>query len=115
MIATGSYLDKHQNEDMPLLEEGLFVTGPLALLLTFYEIKQFPAIALLPYAESSRTDPLAAAIAIEKINTITKLNVDTNKLLQDAEAIEKDLQEIITQTKEQTLDEKGERSRRLYI
>ena len=113
-VATSSFLDKTKL-DIPILEDGLFVTGPLALLLTYYEINDFPAIALLPYAESSRADPSAAAIAIKEINRFTELNIDTTKLIQDAELIEQNLQEIITQTKEQASEEKEHGTKRLYI
>jgi len=115
IIATSAFLDKYQNESLPILEDGLFVTGPLALILTFYEINNFPAIGLLPYAESSRVDPLAASQAIMKINELTSLNVNTTKLIQDAELIEQNLEEVITQTKDQQIDEKEQGSRRLYI
>lgn len=114
IIATTNYLEK--NADIKLiLEEGLFVTGPLALLLTYYEINNYPAIALLPYAESSRSDPMAAAHAIKIINELTNLNIETIKLIQDAEVIEKNLQDIITQTKDQNIEEKEHGTKRLYI
>ncbi|MHA1124459.1 MAG: proteasome assembly chaperone family protein [Candidatus Heimdallarchaeota archaeon] len=115
VIATTTFLEKYKNESLPILEDGLFVTGPLALLLTFYEINDFPAIGLLPYAESSRVDPLAASQAIMKINQLTSLDINTTKLIQDAELIEQNLEEVITQTKDQQIDDKEQGSRRLYI
>ncbi len=115
VIATSAFLEKYQDESLPILEDGLFVTGPLALMLTFYEINDFPAIGLLPYAESSRVDPLAASQAIKKINELTSLDIETTKLIQDAELIEQNLEEVITQTKDQQIDEKEQGSRRLYI
>ena len=42
----GSYLDK-----------GLFVTGPLALMLMYFDMMDFPACAILPYCERERPDP----------------------------------------------------------
>jgi uncharacterized protein len=114
VIATSAYLNENQI-DQPILEDGLFVTGPLALILTFFEVNNFPAIALLPYAESSRADPLAASKAVNLINKITNLNVDVEKLIQDAELIEKNLQDIITQTKDQDIEVKEQGNRRLFI
>ncbi len=115
IIATTAYQKKFETR-LPYLEDGLFVTGPIALMLTFYEVKKFPAIALLPYAESSRADPLAAAIAIKEINQITKMDIGVEKLIQDAEKIEQDLSEIILQTKEQQdIDTKDQGNKRLYI
>ena len=114
VVATSAYLESNDLE-LPLLEDGLFVTGPIALMLAYYEVKNFPAIALLPYAESSRADPLAASIAVELVNKVTKLKIDTNKLVQDAELIERNLQEVITQTKSQDVDEKEQGAKRLFI
>ena len=56
-----------------------------------------------------------AAVAIKEINQFTNLNIDTTKLIQDAELIEQNLQEIITQTKEQSTEEKEHGTKRLYI
>lgn len=114
VVATSAYLDKF-NISIPILEDGLFVTGPIAIILALYEVNNFPAIALLPYAESSRADPLAAATAIEAINELTNLNVNVNKLIQDAEKIELNLQDMITQTKEQDVEEKEHGTKSLYI
>ncbi|MBN1328554.1 MAG: proteasome assembly chaperone family protein [Candidatus Heimdallarchaeota archaeon] len=114
VIATTAYLENFNNK-LPVLEDGLFVTGPLALILTYYEVNKFPAIALLPYAESSRADPLAASYAIEAINEITNLSINTEKLIQDAEIIEKNLEDIIIQTKDQETGDKEQGNRRLYI
>lgn len=113
-VATTPFLENTKH-NIPLLEDGLFVTGPLALILAYYEINNFPAIALLPYAESSRADPSAAAVAVNKVNEITNLNIDTTKLIQDAELIEQNLQEIITQTKEQSVEEKEHGTKQLFI
>ena len=115
VIATSAFLKKYQSESLPILEDGLFVTGPLALILTFFEINDFPAIGLLPYAESSRVDPLAASQAIKKINELTSLDVNTTKLIQDAKLIEQNLEEVINQTKDQQIEDKEQGSRRLYI
>lgn len=114
IIATSSFLEENII-DLSILEDGLFVTGPLALILTYYEVNNFPAIALLPYAESTRADPLAASKAIDVINKIAYLNIDTEKLIQDAEFIEKNLQDVLIQTKEQEIDDKSQGNRRLFI
>ena len=115
IIATTTYQEKFETT-LPFLEDGLFVTGPIALMLTFYEVEKFPAIALLPYAESSRADPLAAAVAIKEINRLTNLGISVEKLIHDAEKIEQDLSEIIIQTKEQQeIETKDQGNKRLYI
>ncbi|MCC6013639.1 MAG: PAC2 family protein [Candidatus Verstraetearchaeota archaeon] len=85
---------------IPILEKGLFVVGPLAIMLSYFEINNFPAIALLPYANPARPDPMAAAIAIEFLNKITGLAIDTSQLISDAHKIEEEIQELIKQRQE---------------
>ncbi|MEM3670518.1 MAG: PAC2 family protein [Thermoprotei archaeon] len=73
------------------LEDGLFVVGPLALFMSMFEYNDFPAIAVLPYASRDRADPRAAAKAIEFINDIYGVDVNTEELIADAESIEEEL------------------------
>lgn len=89
-----------RNIDIPILEKGLFVVGPLAIMLSHFEINGFPAIALLPYANPSRPDPMAAAIAIEFINRLTGLSIDASQLISDAHKIEEEIQELLKQRQE---------------
>jgi uncharacterized protein len=97
VVPTGEMLKKAQENKLPLLEEGLQVFGPLALMLTHLEIKNFPAIAILPFAQRGRPDPRAAAIAIEKINTLYGYSISTTELIRDAHEIEEEIGKIIKQ------------------
>ncbi len=72
-----------------LLEEGLYIVGPLALLLAFFEMKDFPALTILPYASVERVDPLAASIAIQYLNDVYGLRVDVSELEERGLEIEK--------------------------
>lgn len=85
---------------IPLLEESLFVTGPLALMLTYFEMKSFPAVAFLPYSERGRPDPRAAALAIKQLNILFTLNVDVFELINDAKRIEEEVTKIMEGQKE---------------
>lgn len=87
---------KRFKEDIgiPLLEKGLFVVGPLAVMLTYFEINDFPAIALLPYANPTRPDPMAASVAVENLNRLTHLTMDVSQLITDAQRIEMEIQEF---------------------
>ena len=96
-IHTKRYSLKSDELGVQTLEKGLFVTGPLALMLMYFEINNFPGIALLPYAEQGRPDPRAASNAIKVINKICGLEINTEQLLSDAETIEKELREVIEQ------------------
>lgn len=91
-------LDESLN--IPLLEKGLFVVGPLAIMLASFEISSFPAIALLPYANPTRPDPLAASVAVEYLNKITNLSMDVSQLVNDAQRIETEIQEFNKQRQE---------------
>jgi len=76
------------------LDRNLYVVGPLAILLAYYEIKDFPAIALLPYAQRGRPDPLAAATAIQIINQLYDLDISTEQLIKDAKQIEQEIAQL---------------------
>jgi uncharacterized protein len=103
VVPTGEMLKKAQENKLPLLEEGLQVFGPLALMLTHLEIKNFPAIAILPFAQRGRPDPRAAAIAIEKINTLYGYSISTTELIRDAHEIEEEIGKIIKQQEEREI------------
>ncbi len=84
-IATSAY---KRDLDEPRMDKGLYVVGPLALLLLYAEVYGYPALALLPYAEAVRPDPRAAATAIEKLNELYGLSIGTEELLEEAKKIE---------------------------
>ena len=100
-IYTKEFKDANPQIDIPILDEGLYVTGPLAYMLMFYELNNFPAVALLPYAERSRPDPVSASNAIEQINRILNIDVNINELLEEAEKIEKEIESLIKASKPQ--------------
>jgi uncharacterized protein len=90
VVPTGAYLDRAKIFKAPILEPGLLVYGPLAVMLSQFEIHDFPAVAVLPYAEPARADPAAAALALRKISKAYNYNVDVNELVKDAKFIERE-------------------------
>lgn len=83
------------------LDKGLFVTGPLALMLIYFEMMEFPACAILPYCERERPDPRAAATAIQTLNNLyPNLKIDVEKLYGDAKKIEEEIGSILKQERE---------------
>jgi predicted ATP-grasp superfamily ATP-dependent carboligase len=90
VVPTGAYLDHAKLFKAPILEPGLLVYGPLAVMLSEFEIHDFPAIAVLPYAEPARADPAAAALAIRKIMKAYNLKMDVDELVKDAKFIERE-------------------------
>jgi uncharacterized protein len=100
VVPTGAMLKKAQENKFVLLEEGLNVFGPLALMLIYLEIKDFPALSILPFAQRGRPDPRAAAVVIEKINTLYGLSISTTELIRDAREIEEEVGKILKQQEE---------------
>jgi len=94
-LYTDAFKNRYPKFKVKLLEEGLYVTGPLAYVLMFFGLKDFPAVTLLPYADRTRPDPMAASIAIETINELLEMKVDTTELIEEAERIEKKIQSMI--------------------
>lgn len=101
----------HEGLDVPLLEKGLFVVGPLAVMLSCFEIGGFPAISLLPYANPTRPDPMAAAVAVQYLNKLTKMHIDVGPLETDAQKIESEIQELMKQRQERVKSD----NKTLYI
>lgn len=81
----------------PRIQQGLYVIGPLALVLLYAEILGLPSVAILPYAEASRPDPRAAAVAVKKIGELYEFEVSVEDLLEEARKIE----ELITMSEKQ--------------
>lgn len=98
-VSTRSY---RRRIDAPRMDEGLYVIGPLALLLMFAEIYSYPAIAILPYTEAARPDPRAAAEAIRVIGRLYGVEVDVSKLLEQAKKIEEMIVKLEAQQREAT-------------
>lgn len=104
-VLTQKFQEKAKEQDLPILERGLYVTGPLALLLAYFEMEEFPALAVLPYGKRERPDPRAASIAVEQFSRIYDIEVDVEELLKDAQKIEEELEEMLRRQKEKMMEE----------
>lgn len=98
IVPTQSYPLKSMKMKHPTLEAGLFVYGPLAVMLGEFEKRSFPAIAVLPYASANHADPKAAATAIKSIAKAYRLKVDVKDLEYDAKDIEEELDKRLEET-----------------
>lgn len=101
---TDAYRNKAEKYEFPILEEGRGIYGPLALLLANFEIRNFPALAVLPYAERGRPDPRAASVAIDVFNRLYNFSISTEELVRDAEIIEKEIKQILERQREREQD-----------
>ncbi len=97
-VYTTLYREMFPAANVPSLDEGLYVTGPLALLLMYCELYDFPGIAILPYAERSRPDPIGASHAVEIINDLLGTNCGVEELIKEAENIEREIQSMMDAT-----------------
>jgi len=109
---TRAFKRKFSSQSFPPLEKELHAFGLLALLLARLEIRDFPALAVLPYADASRPDPFAAAMAIKFVNKFCNLDVDVSELIEEAERIESEVNKLIQQWAERA---KLDQRRTLYM
>lgn len=78
-------------EAEPILEEGRMIVGPVAVMLNAFQMRSFPAAALLAYSNTERLDPRAAAAAVEFIAKRYSLQVNIDPLIKGAEELEREL------------------------
>ena len=107
-ILTTKYKKDNAKLNVVMMEEGLYVTGPLALLLIYCEVYDFPAIGILAYAERSRPDPIGASNAVNIISDIIRINCGVEELVKQAENIEKEMSahlDAIERSKKDSKDE----------
>ncbi len=105
-FATTSY---SRRLDSPLMEKGLYIIGPLAYTIMYAELYKVPSIVILPYTEPLQFDPRAAATAVEVLDELYGLDVDTRKLYEDAERLEKEISELVKKQEEAAKHTTGER------
>ena len=98
LVPTRAFPIKSMKIKHPTLESGLFVYGPLAVMLGEFEKQRFPAVAVLPYASANHADPKAAATAIKTIAKTYGLKVDVKDLEYDAKDIEEEIDKRLQQT-----------------
>ena len=117
IVPTSAYARELQKiDDKLFLEDKLYVVGPLALLLAYYELEDFPAVAVLPYAYPNKNDYIAVATAVDVFNEMTGIKVNTEKLIKLAEReqkIERELSELVRKY-EKTLEVK-DKDKLLYV
>ncbi len=107
-IATKKYLEQPLSDDIKKeitkekLDDGFLVVGPLAILMGLLELKNYPALSILAYAERMRPDPEGAIHAIEFINRLLNLNIKTEKLVENAQKIEEEIRSKLEEIKKDT-------------
>ena len=119
LLAKGVYSSvfkaKFNSTPVPIMDEGLFITGPMALVLMYAELEDFPAMGIMPYAERSRPDPIAASHAVEIVNDLLQTDCGVEELVQEAESIETELQTMEGMIKEEKEEEESSRDAGMFM
>ncbi len=102
--ATTKAVDKVLKLGYKILDRGLYITGPLALMLMKFEQLDYPALAVLAYANASRPDPMAAAVAVQYFSEMYGVKVDTDQLIRDAQRIEAEIEESLRRKQERVTE-----------
>lgn len=89
-IANNIYEERY-GKVKPIVQEGVQIVGPLALLLNYSEIYNVPAVALLAYADPDRIDPRGAANALKALSKIINIEVDISELIDKARRVEEEI------------------------
>lgn len=76
----------------PVVQDGVQVVGPLALLLNYGEIYRLSMLALLAYADPGRVDPRAAANAAKALGELLNVKIGIEDLVDKAEYIEREME-----------------------
>jgi len=88
-VPTTAYKPHLKKWKIPILEEGLFVAGPLALLLAELEMRNGFGLGILTYATRGRPDPRSAATMLEKINEVFHVEANVDQLIEESKEIER--------------------------
>ncbi len=76
------------------LEEDRIIVGPVASLLNLFEVRGFPAYAVLAYSNTERVDPRASATAVRFLSKRYGFSANTVPLIKGAEALESEMKQI---------------------
>lgn len=88
---TGRFKPRSRLIESKVLEDEHVIVGPVAIMLNYFEMTNFPAYVILAYASTERVDPRAAATAVRVLSDVYDFEVDVTPLIKGAEAIEAEL------------------------
>jgi predicted ATP-grasp superfamily ATP-dependent carboligase len=100
VVMTSAFARNGGLGEEPALDDDKMIVGPVASMLNYFEMRSFPAFAVLAYSNTERVDPRAAATSAEFLAKRYRLRVDTSPLIKGAEVIESELKVIQEKDKE---------------
>ena len=98
-VKTSSYELPASLVDSTPLEDERIIIGPVAQMLNFMEVRDFPTLGLLPFATSIRLDPRAASEAINILSKMFDITIEVDSLLEQAVELENDQPNLIENVK----------------
>lgn len=98
-VRTSAYKPKGIIADAKTLEDDRIIVGPVALMLNQFEMRNFPAFAILPYASMERIDPRAAVEATKILQKYYSMEISVEPLLKGAEVLESEMTALETKVK----------------
>ena len=98
-VKTSSYKLPKYLSGSTALEDERIIIGPVAQMLNFMEVRNFPTLGLLPFATSIRLDPRAASEAVKILSNIFNLEVEVDTLVEQALELENDHPELVDNIK----------------
>jgi uncharacterized protein len=88
VVRTSAYQPTEEVAKATTLEDDHLIVGPVAIMLNYFELRGFPAYAILAYASPERMDPRAAAVSLGILGRTYGFELDVSPLIKGAEAIE---------------------------
>lgn len=109
---TSAYISTKKIFGKPM-DSRLTIFGPLASLLSYFELANFPAITLLPYAKQLEPDTRAAMIALDILNKYYNAEINIETIKKEVEEIEARI-EMSLKESEQKISEEKSRERFMF-
>jgi uncharacterized protein len=91
LVTTSAFKPTGELAKAPRLEDEHIIVGPVAIMLNYFESRDFPAYAVLSYASTDRVDPRAAVASIEVLSKTYGFDVDVSPLVKGAEVLESEI------------------------
>ncbi|MHA1168807.1 MAG: proteasome assembly chaperone family protein [Candidatus Hodarchaeales archaeon] len=108
-VPTRAFLQETNREDIRenILDNGLFIAGPLAIILGMMDLKKFPALGILAYAERELPDLNGAANVIKVLADLLKIEISVDNLIKNASLIHEEITQQLLIEKQNSQDDRG--------
>ncbi|MGB9729542.1 MAG: proteasome assembly chaperone family protein [Thermoprotei archaeon] len=97
------------------MDARLTIFGPLASLLSYFELNEFPAITILPYARQFEPDTRATMIALNILNEYYDAEINIESIRKEVEEIEARIEASMKESEQKALDEKSREKFMFYM